>query len=174
MSTFNASGSDPNSHADLDAELTLRQIANLPAPRGIEDRVIARLSSAQRAGRVLSFARLLSPADNWLRAAAAAAIAFFVVGGGWGVYSRVQPRGMAVTIPQANHSNGLSNAGAVRVPQTLQAPVLNDPVLVQAGDAETAKEHGKAEEIRPKRKANGVSGTKSAKAQAQLTSSPAR
>ena len=74
MNTPNASGSNPNSEAIMDAESTLRLIAALPAPRGIEDRVIAGVRSAPRAGSVLSFPGFLSPAGNLWRAAAAAAI----------------------------------------------------------------------------------------------------
>jgi hypothetical protein len=173
MNPHYASGSDPNAEVARDVESTLRLIATLPAPRGIEDRVIARLSSTPRAGSVLSFPRPLSPAGNWLRAAAAAAIAFLVVGGGWGVYSRVQPSGVAVTVPQTSHSRGFSNAGAVRVPQTLQAPVLTDPALIQPADAEAAKEHGKAE-LRTKNKANAGKGNKPAKTPAEQPLSPAR
>ena len=172
MNTLNASGSNPNAEAIRDAESTLRLIAALPAPRGIEDRVIAGVRSAPRAGSVLSFPGFLSPAGNLWRAAAAAAIAFLVVGGGWGVYSRIQPSGATATVPQASHSNGFSNAGAVRVPQTLQAPVLTDPALVQPGNAEAAKEPGNAE-LRAKRKVNSGSKSKPAKAPIEQTLPPA-
>lgn len=171
MSSFNVSGSDPNSEAIRDAESTLRLIANLPAPRGIEDRVIARVRSAPHAGSVLNFPSLLSPADNWMRAAAAAAIAFLVVGGGWGVYLRIQQGGVAVTIPQASHSNGFSNAGAVRVPQTLQAPIVTEPSLVQPAADKAVKEPGKAEPP-AKRKASSVSRSKAQKAPAKQQLSP--
>ena len=171
MSSLYASGSDPNSEALRDAESTLRLIATLPAPRGIEDRVIARVRSAPRAGSVLSFPRLLSPADNWMRAAAAAAIAFLVVGGGWGVYLRVQPGGVAVTVPRSSHSNVFSNSGAVRVPQTLQTPIITEPSLVQPAAGKAVKEPGKAE-APAKRKANSVSRSKASKAPAEQVLSP--
>src|SRR3954454_14226029 len=92
MNTQNGFASNSNSagRAAHDAERTLRLIANLPPPEGLEKRVIARVRSAPRSGRVLSWPGLVSPSDGWLRAAAAAAIVFVVIGGGWGINSRVQ------------------------------------------------------------------------------------
>ena len=144
MNSLDASGSNSNIEAVRDAETTLRLIANLPAPRGLENRVIAGLCSAPPSARILSFTRLPNPADNWLRAAAAAAIAFLIVGGGWEVYSRVQPEGATAIIPQPSHSSGFSNAGAVRVPQTLQAPIVKEPALVQPAPTKHTKAPRKA------------------------------
>ena len=94
---------DPNSKSGTDAvrnaEDTLRLIANLPAPQGLEDRLIEGLRSAPRQGRVLSWPGAMSSSRDWLRTAAAAAIAFVIVGGGWGVYSRVQPGSAGATMP---------------------------------------------------------------------------
>ena len=140
MNFLNASGSNTNTDTVREAEATLRLIASLPAPSGLEDRVITGLRAAPRTARVLNFSGLLNPTGNWLRAAAAAAIAFVVIGGGWSIYSRVQPGGVAATVPQAGHSNGFSNAGAVRVPQTLRAPVVTDPALVPVAPVEPAKD----------------------------------
>jgi len=61
-----------------EAEETLRLIARLPAPVGLEDRVHAGLRSAPRSARVLAWPAAFSPAGGWLRAAAAAAIVFVV------------------------------------------------------------------------------------------------
>ncbi len=172
MNSLNASGSNSNVDAVRVAEETLRLIATLPTPRGLEDRVIAGLRTAPRAGRVISFPRVLSPAENWFRAAAAAAIAFLVVGGGWSIYSRVQPAGVNAIAPQTIHSNGFSNAGAVRVPQTLQAPIVKEPALVTPPAAEPATDHGKAK-IHTKRSATPA-GSKAAKSPLKQLSPPAR
>jgi hypothetical protein len=160
MKSLDASGSNSNIDAVRDAEATLRLIANLPAPRDLENRVIAGLRSTPASARVLNW--LPNPADNWLRAAAAAAIAFLVVGGGWGIYSRVQPEGATATIPQPSRSTGFSNAGAVRVPQTLQAPTVNEPALVQPAPTKHSKAPLKAE---PKSGAKAQSSNKGAKPQ---------
>jgi hypothetical protein len=110
-----------------EAEETLRLIAQLPAPDGLEDRIHASLRSAPRTARVLAWPSTL--AANWLRAAAAAAIVFVVAGGGWGIYSRVQPGPSAqgVVTPHVGAQGGFSQAGAERRPQTLQGPIVADP-----------------------------------------------
>jgi hypothetical protein len=64
-------------------EATLRLIAQLPAPEGLEDRVQAQLRVAPRRARVLSWPAVLRSDSQWMRSAAAAAIVFVVVGGGW-------------------------------------------------------------------------------------------
>ena len=144
MNSLDASGSNSNIDALREAEESLRLIANLPAPRGLENRVIAGLRSAPARARVLSFTRLPGSTENWFRGAAAAAIAFLIVGGGWGIYSRVQPAGSTATIPQPGNTKGFSNAGAVRVPQTLQAPVVAEPSLVQPAPTKHVKAPMKA------------------------------
>ena len=73
------------------AEATLRLIARLPAPQGLEDRVNAGLKSAPRTGRILQWPAALRPTGSWMRVAAAAAIVFVVTSGGWGIYMRGQP-----------------------------------------------------------------------------------
>ena len=77
------------------AEETLRLVASLPAPAGLEDRVHATLRSVPRSGRILAWPKTLNPQSDWMirdwmRTAAAAAIVFVVAGGGWGVYTHVQ------------------------------------------------------------------------------------
>lgn len=131
MNSQSAIGSQSNSDLVRDAEATLRLIANLPAPKGIEGRVISGLRSAPPSSNVLSWPRMLPPNDNWFRSAAAAAIVCVVVGGGWGIYSRVQSNNAKTVIPHAGPVNGFSNAGAVRVPQTLPAPVVAQPLKVE-------------------------------------------
>ena len=110
---------------------TLRLIANLPAPEGLEDRVQAALdaapAAARQSGRILAWPAVFKPQAGWVRAAAAAAIVFVVAGGGWSIYSRVQPAQSAgagafptrIAAPAA----GFSSAGAMRTPQTLNGPV---------------------------------------------------
>lgn len=115
---------------------TLRLVAHAPLPDGLADRVQARLdarsASTARRGRVLAWpvAPVSKTGSNWMRTAAAAAIVFVVAGGGWGVYSRIQPwpaaKG-AVPIPHVAAPGGFSNAGAMRTPQTLNGPVLTHP-----------------------------------------------
>jgi hypothetical protein len=138
MNTQNAFGSTSSSapQAARDAEATLRLIAGLPAPEGLEERVIAGLRSGPRSGRVLSWPRLLNPTESLLRSAAAAAIVFVVVGGGWGVYSRVQPISAIMAPPSTGTAGAFSNAGAVRVPQTVPAPVVIQPAPIQSPVAE--------------------------------------
>jgi len=127
-----SSDSGPSSGED-----TLRLIASLPAPAGLEERVHKALRAAPRSGRVLAWpqrfrARIASGTvmeSNWMRAAAAAAIVFVVVGGGWGVYSRVQPgqAGKGLVMPQLMPSSGgLSGSGAIRTPVTIPGPKVGE------------------------------------------------
>ncbi|MGO9318714.1 MAG: hypothetical protein ACLPXT_04530 [Terracidiphilus sp.] len=126
---------------------TLRLIARLSAPEGLETRVQAGLrtatSTASRKARILRWPESLRLENDWMqnlaRAAAAAAIVAVVVGGGWGISSRFQPvqPSSAVTVPpHVSSQGGFSSAGAMRTPQTLNGPVLVHPV-------EAAPETGK-------------------------------
>ena len=122
------------------AEETLRLIARLHAPEGLEERVqeglrVAAIPAAHQA-RILSWPVVLRSYGSWMqsapmRAAAAAAIVAVVVGGGWIVSSRLpaaQP-GVAVTAsPHGAAPGGFSSAGAKRTPQTLDRPVVAAPV----------------------------------------------
>ncbi len=126
--------SNPHNPMNADsAEETLRLIASLPAPAGLEERVDKALRAAPRSGRVLAWpagfrARAVME-NHWMRAAAAAAIVFVVVGGGWGVYSRVQPgpAGKVIVMPlRAPSSGGFGGAGAIRTPETLPGPKIGD------------------------------------------------
>ena len=114
-------------------EATLRLMAGLPAPAGLEERVNKALREVPRGGRVLAWpARFRAKAvleSNWMRATAAAAIVFVVVGGGWGVYSRVQPgpAGKVLVMPQPMPgSGGFSGAGAIRTPATIPGPKVRE------------------------------------------------
>jgi hypothetical protein len=124
------------------AEETLRLIARLPAPEGLEDRVQAglRLSrlSAPRSARILAWPTVLRPGSEWMRGAAAAAIVLAVVGGGWGVYSRVQQSHPAKVIampPRVAAPGGFSGAGAMRTPNTLNGPVVTNPATAKPAQA---------------------------------------
>lgn len=134
MNTQNAFGSNSNSAAQAahDLEATLRLIATLPSPEGLENRVIARVRSAPRSGRILSWPGLVNPTEkNWFRAGAAAAIVLVVIGGGWEVNSRVKSISAVAAPPSTSAAGAFSNAGAVRVPQTVPAPVTAQPTPVQ-------------------------------------------
>jgi hypothetical protein len=127
------------------AEETLRIVAGLPAPAGLEDRVRAAIhlarredsqrqpngSGVDRRGRVLAWPRALKPQTGWMRTAAAAAIVFVVAGGGWGVYTRVEqnrPARILVMPPRIGAPGGFAGAGAVRTPQTLTRPTVSTSV----------------------------------------------
>lgn len=119
-------------------EETLRLIANLPAPEGLEERVEAGLRARPRAAanraRILRWPAALRMENAWLRAAAAAAIVFVIAGGGWGVYSHVrtaQPARVLALPPHAAAPGGFSNAGAMRTPQTLNGPAAPQPAAQQ-------------------------------------------
>jgi hypothetical protein len=118
-------------------EDTLRLIASLPAPEGLADRVQDGLRHAPQAARVLNWRGPLRPSGGWMqstmaRGAAAAAIVCVVAGGGWQIYSRVQPEPAAKVLAMPPRvtpgSGGFSQSNAKRVPQTLEGPVLTHPV----------------------------------------------
>jgi hypothetical protein len=125
-------------------EDTLRLIAGLPAPEGLEARVHTALRSAPRKGRVLAWPFALRADAAWVRATAAAAIVTIVVGGGWGVYSYIQPWQAAKT-PTAparvGSAEGFSGAGAKRSPQTLQPPVVSAPPKPAESNRSRKKTH---------------------------------
>ena len=137
--------------ASGDFEETLRLIARLSAPVGLEDRIQAGLRvaprTASRTTLILAWPTALRLESAWLRTAAAAAIVAVVVGGGWVVSSRVQSAqpAQAITIPQHGGSQGgFSSAGAMRTPQTLNGPVVAQPAKTDAKPtAKTPLHHGK-------------------------------
>lgn len=132
-----------------DAEKALRLVATLPAPEGIEERVKSGLRNPSRQTEVLRWPFASGHRNGWMhsaamRAAAAAAIVVVVAGGGWEVYThiRVAPEPAAIAVPQpiGGHS-GLSAAGAMRTPQTLdrpKAPVATDAWQKANPDGATA------------------------------------
>jgi hypothetical protein len=138
-----------------DAEVTLRLIAALPPPVSLEDRIHTTLQTAltsappqaHGAGRVLAWRAQQGSGNGWMRSAAAAAIAFVVVGGGWGVYSRVQPLvpGRVAAPARVAAPGAFGGAGAIRTPQTLNGPVLTHP----AETKKAAKKHAAARKAAP-------------------------
>jgi hypothetical protein len=120
-----------------EAEETLRLIARLPSPEGLEDRVQTGLLAAPRAGRLLAWPVPLTLAGGWMRSAAAAAIVFVVAGGGWSIYSRVQPSQpqQGISGPHFAGPGQFSTGEAVRRPQTLNGPTVTHPVTPKPGQA---------------------------------------
>lgn len=131
-------GFDRNAAA-IEAEKTLRLIATLPAPEGIEERLKAGLRSAPRPAMVVGWPMAAGSRNSWMhtsamRAAAAAAIVFVVAGGGWEVYSHIRVASVPAAVvasPQISGQSGLSTAGTRRVPQTLEGPVNAAPLMVK-------------------------------------------
>jgi len=128
-----------------DPENTLRVIANLPAPQGLEERVKGALRMKSGTAQVLFWPTELMSGrgwtnNSWARGAAAAAIVFVVAGGSWGVFSRVQPAQTpkAIALPHVQTSGGFSNAGAMRTPQTLNGPQVKRPVTGATKHAQTS------------------------------------
>jgi hypothetical protein len=158
MNTSSNNGLPSNANrrdSSITGEDTLRLIAHLPAPDGLAGRVKAGLVSAPETGRILMWSGPPRPAGGWMystiaRGAAAAAIVGIVAGGGWRIYSHVQPAPSANVIvtpaPSAPQGSGFSNAGAKRVPETLQGPVLKHPVtpMPEVNVVEKLPAHSKA------------------------------
>ena len=117
------------------ADETLRLIAKLPAPDGLADRVQAGLRTAPAPGRVLQWRGSVRSSGQWIqstmaRGAAAAAIVCVVAGGGWRIYSTVQPAANVLVMPAPAKQSGarFGQAGGKRIPETLEGPKLTHPV----------------------------------------------
>lgn len=134
-------------------EATLRMIAHLPLPEGLEDRLRETLRAAERGTaqdrpRILLWPQTVQRRDAWLRsslgrAAAAAAIVLVVLGGGWDICSRVQAPLAAKSIvppPRMSVPGGFSSAGAMRTPKTLNGPRVAQPAAAAQKPAKTASE----------------------------------
>jgi hypothetical protein len=144
-----------------EAEMTLRLIAVLPAPEGLEGRVQANLQAEARAakrGRILHWPMTFR-AGGWmyrpaLRGAAAAAIVCVVAGGGWRIYSHVQapaPEAAKVIVLPARVGNQgtFSNSGAMRTPDTLTGPVLTHSISPDADKAQVKTKRHKVRHSAP-------------------------
>jgi hypothetical protein len=148
-------------HRGASSEDTLRLIARIPAPEGLVDRVRAGLRDSSHGGRVLPWRAPLRPAGGWIhgkmaRGAAAAMIVSVVAGGGWTIYSRVTPASTAkvVTMPQpvGSGGGGFAPAGAKRVPETLQGPVLKHSVAPAQPLADSPAESRRSQAAAPAKK----------------------
>lgn len=134
FSTHNENDLERNAGV-IDAERSLRLIASLPAPVGIEDRLKSGLRGTPNQTGVIAWP-LSSPNRvgwaqvSYLRAAAAAAIVFVVAGVGWEVHARFgpAPAPAAEAVPQRiDGGSGLSPAGAKRTPKTVEGPRIAVP-----------------------------------------------
>lgn len=151
------------------AEETLQLLASLPAPDGLVDRVQAGVRNAPRSAPVLRWpVSMMSGGfvhSSVLRGAAAAAIVCVVAGGGWRIYSHVQPTPSAHMMIAPAHIGGggaFSSAGAMRTPDTLNGPVLTHVIVAEpqrSADAaktaptpEVVKKHKKAAPSAPARR----------------------
>jgi len=121
-------------------DATLRLIATLTPPAGLEDRIHAGLLAERNAAcrpeesrsRVLAWPSSHPRTRRWLendllRSAAAVAIVAVVLGGSWGISSRIRPTNSAKGAALPNRvagPGGFSSAGAMRTPQTLHGPVV--------------------------------------------------
>ena len=132
---------DDRNAATIDAERSLRLIASLPAPAGIEDRVKAGLRVVRTQSGVIGWPVSSATRAGWaqvsyMRAAAAAAIVFVVAGGGWGVYRHFgpAPAPTAAGVQQRIEGrSGLSAAGAMRTPKTVEGPKIAGPATARDG-----------------------------------------
>jgi hypothetical protein len=157
-------------------EGTLRLLARLSAPEGLEERVQAGLRTASRStmdrARFLQWPMAFRLNNAWMqsslaRTAAAAAIVAVVVGGGWVVSSRVQPAQPARAIaipPRVSTQGSFSSAGAMRTPQTLNGPIVEPPANAHPPSVTTppvAKAAGKAAAQMPVRRGKSTTTHKS-------------
>jgi hypothetical protein len=121
-----------------DVDATLRLVATLPPPAGLEDRVHLRVQANLRntphPARILHWPSAAGSTGAWMRSrmrsaamrsAAAAAIVFVVAGGGWGIYTRVQPNKVIAMPSRGSAPGGFSGANAVR-----PAPPFNPPKAI--------------------------------------------
>ncbi len=99
----------------------------IPQQAALTGKVVA-WPAGRVAGNVAGRSAWLS---NLMRGAAAAAIVCVAVGGAWGIYARVGGGAgtSAVSVPvPVRPAGGFSSAGAVRTPETLNGPLLRNPV----------------------------------------------
>lgn len=165
------------SAASQDVESTLRLIASLPAPQGLEDRITAGLRAAPHTASLLHWPAASRPSSGWMRTAAAAAIVAVVAGGGWGIHSLVQPpppaaKGIALPLRPAA-TGGFSSAGAMRTPQTLNGPVLVQSVAAPPAQAKPAKKTPARTAHKPLGSAQASTAGKAAASASQAAAPPA-
>jgi hypothetical protein len=125
---WNRNNDEAGEGTRLEAEETLRQLAALPAPEDLTDRVHARLQAAQTAPVPRGFWAYWLPAQRF-QFAAAATLMLAVAGSTWAVYHRHPQASTATQTVQpapASAGGGFGTAGSERVPPTLK------PILVPA------------------------------------------
>jgi hypothetical protein len=158
---MNPSATNPFERGPGNGEETLRLIAQLPAPQGLEERLMAKIRQAPRTAHVFDWPRNPRWTHSALvRGAAAAAIVCLVLGGGWEIYSRVAPpaASRAVTVPPLAGSKGFSSANAVRTPKTLEGPTLSHPEVAASLVEETGnKKAVRGKKVRHTHRAKAVS-----------------
>jgi len=139
-----------------EADCTLRLIARLPVPQGLEDRVKTALHEmpAGRTAKLLEWQVGNWTGSAWTRGAAAAAIVIVVAGGSWGVYSRVQRHEAPIAIPRVGEAGGFSSANAVRTPKTLDMPTVRPRASEQS--APVKKPAGGKKKARPRERSGAV------------------
>ena len=119
---WNRNSNEAGEGTRLEAEETLRQLAALPAPEELTDRVHARLHAAQASPARRGFWAYWLPAQRF-QFAAAAALMLAVGGSTWAVYHRHPPADAAkqtVQPAQAPTSGSFTPAAGERVPPTLK------------------------------------------------------
>lgn len=119
---------------------TLRLLASVPAPQGLEARLLAKLGEGPQPKRVLAWPLRTALAESaGMRAAAAALLVAALAGGGWGIVALTRPAQQAgaarSTVRSGMGGSGFSSAGAMRTPETLKGPVV--PMTVAAPPATT-------------------------------------
>lgn len=119
---------------------TLRLLATMPAPQGLERRLLAKLGEQPQPGRVLRWPWRVQLAESgWMRAAAAALLVAVLAGGGWGIAlltrTAQQAGASRESVRPGVGGEGFSTAGAMRTPETLKGPAV--PMTVAAPPATT-------------------------------------
>jgi hypothetical protein len=134
-----------------EAEETLRLIAKLSAPQGLEERMQSALRKAPRTTAVLPWPEARQNSRGWMRGAAAAAIVFVVAGGGWSIAARLHPAEPArvIAMPRVAASGGFSSAGAMRTPQTFNVPAPAAADLAKKKSAEAKPAQAKIAQAKP-------------------------
>jgi hypothetical protein len=127
---WNRNSNEAGEGTRLEAEETLRQLAALPAPEDLTDRVHARLHAAQAAPSRRGFWAYWLPAQRF-QFAAAATLMLAVAGSTWAVYHRHPQASTATQTVQpaaapAPAGGGFGTAGRETVPPTLK-PILVPP-----------------------------------------------
>ena len=118
---WNRNDSEAGEGTRIEAEETLRQLAALPPPEDLTDRVHARLHAVQTAPSRRGFWAYWLPAQRF-QFAGAAALMLAVAGSTWAIYHRHPQADAAKQTVQpapAPAGNGFGTAADKRIPPTL-------------------------------------------------------